>query len=502
MRPSPNTLIRGAALALLVLAAATAPAHAKPMDVEVWTDRGEDAVYKEGDEIKIKVRAGGDAYMLVYELDTEGRVNLLYPLRRGPNHVEAHEALTLPDPESGYQLVVEPSTKTGQAFIVAVASETPFRDLPWYLRPFDPQAASVGYEDDPEARAKDEEGFDEQGRIVGDPYVAMERIRRRVLVDPANVEGFGTAYTTYYVHEQVRYPRYVCNDCHRPAYWSWWPDFDPYYTRCSVVDFRVNWSWYWGPQIWTSCVPYYYYVVRTDCPPRYASWAASHQRFSSWNGWSTFNSLWGGELRRFKPVTAPASYVPPPARGTIWRDGSTPPGFVPPDVRRVGSSADPRPVTWMPRDRGDGKPVWRQDPRPNPGSGDAPRWRPVGGGSPASTPPGGSGGGRQPIWRGGDHPRGGSTPAPPSPPSGGSQGDDSRQRGGDQPVWRGGNDSPRERPHQDTPPRQEPQRQDPPRGEPGYKQPPPQSAPPRWSPPPPKQDGRPGQDGKSKGGGQ
>ena len=41
-----------------------------------------------------------------------------------------------------------------------------------------------------------------EGRIVGDPFVAMERIRRRVLSDPDNDEAFATAYTSYYIHER------------------------------------------------------------------------------------------------------------------------------------------------------------------------------------------------------------------------------------------------------------------------------------------------------------
>ena len=40
-------------------------------------------------------------------------------------------------------------------------------------------------------------------------------IRRRVLADPQDPDAFGTSYATYYVHNEVRYPRYLCYDCHR-----------------------------------------------------------------------------------------------------------------------------------------------------------------------------------------------------------------------------------------------------------------------------------------------
>jgi len=355
MNPTRSTTARALAFASLLLAVVTAPAFAK-MDVEVWTDRGDDAVYQPGDAMHVKVRTSADSYLLVYELDTQGNVNLLYPLKRGTGYIQGRDTFKLPEDVTQDQLVVE--SETGQGFLVAVASAQPFKDLPWYLRPFDPQAASVGYADDPEAKKQDEEGFDENGRAVGDPYVVMERIRRRVLTTPEDVESFGTAYTTYYVHEQVRYPRYVCNDCHRPGSWSWWPGFDPYYTHCSVVDFRVNWSWAWGPQIWTAYVPYYYYIVRPDCPPYYRTWATNTCRFSAWDGRTRWTNLWGGQLTRYKPVQTPVGYTPPPSPGTQWK-GGTPPGFVPPDVRRQGGVPGVRPITWLQRDRGDGRPVWK-----------------------------------------------------------------------------------------------------------------------------------------------
>ena len=472
MKPTPSNPARALCIASLLLAVATAPAFAK-MDVEVWTDRGDDAVYQSGDAMHLKVRTSDDAWLLVYELDTEGNVNLLYPLKRGSTgRVEGRKTFHLPEDITQDQLVVE--NETGQGFLVAIASNEPFRDLPWYLRAFDPQAASVGYAEDPEAKARDEEGFDENGRAVGDPYVVMERIRRRVLVTPEVLESFGTAYTTYYVHEQVRYPRYVCNDCHRPGSWSWWPGFDPYYAHCSVVDFRVNWGWAWGPQIWTAYVPYYYYIVRTDCPPMYRTWATSTWRFSSWDGRNRWANLWGGQLRRYKPVPEPVGYAPPPAAGRQWK-GGTPPGFVPPDVRREGGVPGVRPVTWLQRDRGDGKPVWRA-----PGvTNERMRFRPAGDG--ASTPrPVGTDGGRMP-WRDWNRGSGSSSGSSGDTPAQTNDGGQARERG--RPTWRPSGDTPA--PQRQDPPRQDPpQRQDPPRGEPVYKQaPPPSQAPPRQAPP-------------------
>jgi hypothetical protein len=458
MNPTSSFPARALIGASLLLAVAAAPAFAK-LDVEVWTDRGDDAVYQSGDAMHLKIRTSADSYLLVYELDTDGNVNLLYPTKRGTGYIQGRETFHLPEDVTQDQLVVE--NDTGQGFLVAIASAQPFKDLPWYLRPFDPQAASVGYADDPEAKKQDEEGFDENGRAVGDPYVVMERIRRRVLNTPDDLEAFGTAYTTYYVHEQVSYPRYVCNDCHRPGAWSWWAGFDPYYTHCSVVDFRVNWGWAWGPQIWTTYVPYYYYVVRPDCPPFYRTWCATNVRFSAWDGRTRWTNLWGGQLTRYKPAVAPAGYSPPPSPGTQWKGGNTPPGFVPPDVRRQGGVPGVRPVTWLQRDRGDGKPVWR-----SPGGTADPgtRFRPDAGGtgrSGGSTPAPAGDGGRGRTWRGWT-PGGGSQPSAPVSGPG-----EARER--THPTWRPSGDGGGSAPA--------PREQGSPRNEPVYRQSPPPSQP-------------------------
>src|SRR4029077_4436977 len=102
----------------------------------------------------------------------------------------------------------------GEGYVVAIASDEPFRQLPWYLRPRDARAEEMGYTADDRV----EDGVTPDGKIVGDPFVAMERLRRQVLAAPSDTRSFATTYTSYYVHHAVQYPRYLCNDCHRPGY--------------------------------------------------------------------------------------------------------------------------------------------------------------------------------------------------------------------------------------------------------------------------------------------
>lgn len=203
--------VSGVAATIAVLLVSATAAIARPLSVEVWTDRGDDAVYTAGDAMQVKVRANDDAYLLVYEINSDGQVTVLFPFRRASGMVEGRSTLRLPPEDSRYELTVE--SDTGLGYIVALASRRPFRELPWYLRPFDPQGESVGYE----GRHDDTDGFDDDGRVLGDPTVAIERIRRAVLGDPGDLDDFATSYTTYYVGHEVRYPRYLCNDCHRPG---------------------------------------------------------------------------------------------------------------------------------------------------------------------------------------------------------------------------------------------------------------------------------------------
>jgi hypothetical protein len=306
------------ALAPIALAG---PAGAQTLNVDVWTDKGNDAVYQPGDAMQVRARVNDDAYLLVYEIDSDGFVHVIFPSRAENNRAPGGQTLNIPDASSDQDLVVE--NNTGLDYIVAIASRNPLENLPWYLRPSDATGEAMGYVNQPQA---DEEGITTDGRIVGDPFVAMERIRRRVISAPSDPSSFATAYTQYYVHEQVQYPRYICNDCHRPGHWSWWDGWDPYYSTCSAVSFHVNWSWAWGPSYWFGTVPYYVYAYRPGCAPQWRwpgnSWC------SSWDGWNHWTQYWNGGLVRYKSPP-PVGYRSPVTYGD-WRRGNVapPPGML------------------------------------------------------------------------------------------------------------------------------------------------------------------------------
>jgi hypothetical protein len=436
--------VPGAAAAIAVMLLTAGAAFARPLSVEVWTDRGDDAVYRPGENMQVKARTSDDSYLLVYEIDSEGNISVLYPWRRAAGMVEGRRTYRLPPEDSKYELAVE--GETGQGYLVAIASREPFRDLPWYLRPFDPQGESIGYEN----RHDEEEGFDEQGRVLGDPMVAIERIRREVLGRPGDTDNFATSYASYYVGHEVRYPRYICYDCHRPNHYAWWDGFDPYYTNCSVFDFRVNWNWCWGPCLWSGHVPYYYYVVRSDCPPHYRRWYDDHSRWSSWDGRRTWDNLWGGPLTRYKSAP-PVGYTPPTRGGDNPR--GTPPGWIEKPMTRNTGGRQSLPI-------GRNRPDWGEgSQRPSGG----PVWR-----TPAGEAPAKPEGGRTPP----DERKGDRGSAPSDKPV-------ERPQPRYEPPQR--KDPPRETPKFDPPrrdpPRQEQPRKDPPRQEQPRKDPPKQDSP-------------------------
>ena len=360
---------------LLALATLLVPgaSHARQA-VEVWTDRGNEAVYEPGERMQIKVRSADDAHVLVYEIDSEGYVRLLFPDIGGSGFLEGRETYGIPAEGSNVDLVVQ--QPVGQCYIVALASAAPFDSLPWYLRPYDAQAEAVGYVGAP----LEEQGVTAEGRIVGDPFVAMERIRRRVVEHATDAEAFATAYTSYYVHQAVRYPRYVCYDCHRPGHWAWWDGFDPYYATCSVFDLRVNWSWYWGPAYWYGYVPYFVYVYRPTCPPRYHPYWEGGGWYSSWDGWSRWNNLWGGgTLRRYKSPPPPG-YQPPSKFGSEerWRQGGStaPPGYLTATVLRGRATSPFLPVGRGAEVRSEGGGGGPRAQRPEPGVRSPREYRP------------------------------------------------------------------------------------------------------------------------------
>ena len=277
----------------IAAAATQVPAARGRLSVDVWINKEEGGVYSSGDKLQVFFRASQDAYVLLYNIDTEGYIHLIYPFRpRDPVRIQGGETYRVPARQDPYDLVAE--GPTGVEYVVALASPLPFQDLPWFLAP--------GLAEEPREAFADGDDLD-QGVIVGDPFVGMERLHR-LLVPEGREDQVASADTYFYIDRRVEYPRYVCADCHHRSYW-----FDPYIAHCSVIEIRIDATWArYAPLRVHRARPRYYYTVRSTAPTRYRKWK---NRWSSLDGPSTLRSKFVLERERRSREVTPRRQTPP-----------------------------------------------------------------------------------------------------------------------------------------------------------------------------------------------
>jgi hypothetical protein len=223
--------------------------------VEVWTDRGTGGVYRVGEDVEIYIRADRDCYVIVYEVDTDGYLRLLFPYRcESDGFVAGGRVYRLRPGYHGRYYVSGPS---GVEYVHALASVRPFRTLYWH--------GCIGYED--YAYDVSWHGFSDYWgcalppRVYGDPYMAMQSIDEFICYDALDVGMAFADFTYFYVDKRVSYPRYVCYDCH-----GFGTHYRPYVHACtgfsiSFIDCDPRWDpWSW----WWWCTP-----TRVYCGPRY-----------------------------------------------------------------------------------------------------------------------------------------------------------------------------------------------------------------------------------------
>src|SRR6058998_2854020 len=204
--------------------------------IEVWTNRGDDA-YASGQGARVFFRTEADAYVTVLRVDTDGRVRVLFPLEpwednfaRGGREYEV---------QGGYgRDAFSIDDYPGVGYIFAVASADPFV--------YD--AFETGDHWDYRAIA--------DGRVHGDPYVALTDVAQRIV--PADYRDWDYDITPYYVNRHYDYPRFLCYDCHTYVSYPLWSVYDYTCVRFRIVVFDDPYYY-----------PYRYYGgTRVIPPPR------------------------------------------------------------------------------------------------------------------------------------------------------------------------------------------------------------------------------------------
>jgi hypothetical protein len=182
--------------------------------IEIWTNKDDGAVYTRGDRVQLYFRLDQDAYVTIFRIDTDGRIRVLFPrepwednFARGGRDFEVdgaqlgREAFAIDD-------------YPGVGYLFAVAAPDPFV--------YD--QIETGDHWDYRVIA--------DGRVRGDPYVALTDLAQRIV--PEGYADWDYDVVSYNVESHHDYPRFLCYDCHSYVSYSYW---DPYYSSC--VRFRM-----------------------------------------------------------------------------------------------------------------------------------------------------------------------------------------------------------------------------------------------------------------------
>src|SRR6266516_2387207 len=220
-------------IALLSLAFVPTPAVRGALSsdrprIEAWTNRGEGAGYTRGERVRLFFRLDQDAYVTIFRVDTDGRVRVLFP--RDP--WEDNFA------RGGRDLEVDGRQLGSDAFTID--------DYPGVGYLFAVASADAFVYDQIESGDHWDYRVIADGRVRGDPYVAMTDLAQRIV--PEGYADWDYDVVSYNVGQHYDYPRFLCYDCHTYVSYSYW---DPYYTSC--VRFRMfvyDDPWYY---------PYRYY---------------------------------------------------------------------------------------------------------------------------------------------------------------------------------------------------------------------------------------------------
>lgn len=182
------------------------------LSVSIRLIGGRGSVFRPGRDIRLTFQTNRDAYVVLYNIDSEGLVTLLLPENDKPYRVEGRKVYFLPENGKGMRWAA--GDKTGIEYIhaLAVTDRNQIKEEELYFL----------------AKNKRLPG-DKQLRIDFDPLLAFNMLDEEILVD-AEAHAPATDYTYFYINRKVEYPRFLCAKCHSPNNLP-----DPYAMECPEV---------------------------------------------------------------------------------------------------------------------------------------------------------------------------------------------------------------------------------------------------------------------------
>lgn len=207
--------------------------------VDIWTDVPEDEVLSRSEEFTLHVQTNTDLYVVVYKIDVEGRVEVLWPSSRySDGFIYGNHTYSIPRPGQAGRLRV--GNVRGVEYIEAIAS----------AYPFDLRALGIDFSFDLDDRTRHDYYVD------GDPFLAVNDINYAITGLEEDVDYVVTDWLHLYVESQVDYARYSCNQCHLDD--AGYATVTPYVDTCSQVEVRVDWGWHTGWYVNFGWYPLYY----------------------------------------------------------------------------------------------------------------------------------------------------------------------------------------------------------------------------------------------------
>ncbi len=237
--------------------------ESQTLRVNVWHEKAEGEIYRRGEPVRAHFEVNQDAYAVVYRIDAEGEVTILWPHSRfNDGFVFGHHEYKLPAPGAPR---VRTAGEEGIEYIEAIVS----------VYPFDLRGLEVDFHH--------EVGEDRFHFLVaGDPFLAMNEVNFAITGLEDRADYVVSNYTSYYVHRQVDHPRYLCSQCHDVEV-----DYHPYRDTCTV-EIHYDYGWYNSWYVRFGYFPIYYYPAYYYVDPwTWRPWV--HYWYTPWYGWP---SVW------------------------------------------------------------------------------------------------------------------------------------------------------------------------------------------------------------------